>query len=447
MDRQRVVIASVAAMLALVGLAGAQSEVVSESGTALASLAGKARDQVVASAESGLDLHWNAGYTDYYLYLSYIGTDDTVHVFRKRTGSWEDIPIGFHTLFDPDTSVTAYGDTVMVAYAYPYSEGNGVRYLISYNGGDDWWIGVLAQPDAGEGIYPDFDITARGGGGTAAVFDHEEGAFDPVYFRLRPGYGSGSWDGRVVLSDHDVVSGTPLAVEWLGDHTGYGLVYITDLADRLPYFASINPFPFFADGFESGDTSAWSSSGKGFSTLLSSGLSCPDRTRGELVRAGDEFGAPTSGLEGLTAEPRGPSRPSLVLRSLPPGQSATLEVELGPTVDGDCLTTADDIEGMWRRGQRELAAAALEELEGRCPGVAVGIDVSPQTGAKSRLADSRIGGARTGARSADLGYDPATGNLFASFFGPTCGHSTSPPTTAGPGPRHTCGEAARPWST
>jgi len=193
----------------------------------------------VGDAWGGLDVTWRPNYpgTGPFLYASYInfiitsngtiGATNSVTVWD--TTKTERVLHAFSGLHWR-TSVSAYGDTVLCAYEEPYTNGTGIRYDISYDVGSTWSIGHWEPPE-GE-VYYNPDVTARGGQGTAIVYDDEAGVFDPVWFRYRDHYSSGPWDAEVKqINTFDGATAWPNRIEWLpplGTNTyAYGAIYLS----------------------------------------------------------------------------------------------------------------------------------------------------------------------------------------------------------------------------
>ncbi|GMU83464.1 MAG: hypothetical protein AMXMBFR47_33340 [Planctomycetota bacterium] len=188
------------------------------------------------NAASGLDLTWNPDYASRFLFMSYLGADERVHVLRSASSlpTWDDVVV--RTTFTgtkPITALSAYEDTVICAFSELYADGVGVQYRISYDAGDTWNLGDIFRPTAGEGTYSMFDMTARGGAGTAAAAQREIGEPDLVLFNRRGGYAPGLWEGEGPFNDHDVTTGTWLSLSWLPPRTttprsySYGAVYLS----------------------------------------------------------------------------------------------------------------------------------------------------------------------------------------------------------------------------
>jgi peptidase C25-like protein len=188
----------------------------------------------VTNAGQGLDATWNQSHpSGYYLHASYVASDGTnpVVVLRHADAVWEAISVlADHTGLYQTTSVSAYNDTVICMYEHAYTNGNGIRYNISYNGGTSWSYGTLADPPSGHAYYKP-DVTARGGHGTACVFDDEAGAFDPVWFQFRSGYSSGPWTVLEQFNEFDGATAWPNRIEKLpllaGSTYSFGAIYIS----------------------------------------------------------------------------------------------------------------------------------------------------------------------------------------------------------------------------
>ncbi|MEW6185150.1 MAG: hypothetical protein AB1585_05350 [Thermodesulfobacteriota bacterium] len=196
------------------------------------------------SAAGGLDMHFNANFSTWDLFFSYIGTDNGVHVLRLR-GSliWEDqiVDIAF-TGSHNRTAISAWGNTVICGYEKAYPNGQGISYMINYSAGDSglWSVGTLAIATNNDfPYYHMVDITARGGQGTAAVFQHFMGHPNDVLFMYRRGYAGGYWNYPIRVNDYDVWTGTWTALNWIppddpaNDELTYGLIYFQS---TIPYF-------------------------------------------------------------------------------------------------------------------------------------------------------------------------------------------------------------------
>jgi hypothetical protein len=218
----------------------------------------------VPACLGGLDVCWNPGYALYYAYISYIGTDNKVYVLRTSGSTWS---VATSTTFDGThlrSAISAWADHVICAHELQMTNGQGIRYFISHDGGGVWdYYNYVAEPAAGEGPYQMADVTARGGAGTAVVFSQETGEPDEVLIRYRRNYAPGVWHDAILINDHDVSTGTWNVLSWVPRATtstnelSYGMIYTDGLASyyshlgRLPGdlncddvvgFGDINPF-------------------------------------------------------------------------------------------------------------------------------------------------------------------------------------------------------------
>jgi hypothetical protein len=187
------------------------------------------------NAESGLDLTLNPDGDDFFLFISYIGNDGTVKVARRESGiGWSNLTV--EPAYDgtlPRTALSAWQDTVIVAYRDSGTNGMGVRYQISYDGGDNWLFGNIYAPGPADTDAFMFDVCARGGFGTSAIFTREAGAVDQVMFTKRSGYASGLWDAPIQINDVDFVTTTTREpdLNWVATLDGssnnyrFGIVY------------------------------------------------------------------------------------------------------------------------------------------------------------------------------------------------------------------------------
>ncbi len=195
-----------------------------------------------ASARTGLDASWNPGYTSNYLHLAYAGTDDEIHVQCLGWSGWTDVILLSSSAVShrSGVSVSSYHDVVICAHEYLMTDGQGIAYGISYDGGSagTWNLyNYVFQPAAGEGPYQCPDVDTHNGVGCAIIASHEEGEPDAVYCRKRAGFAPGLWEDKWQFNDHDVTTGTPTTlshVPVLGPACfSLGAIY---LSSGVPYF-------------------------------------------------------------------------------------------------------------------------------------------------------------------------------------------------------------------
>ncbi len=168
----------------------------------------------ISNAARGLDACWNQDYAEWGIWVSFVATDNQLHVARRSTDAWEDIVLD--TGARDVTSVGAFQDRILVAYE---CTGYDIKYRVSYNEGDNWYWGYVAYSSSEPPNFHEPHVTGRKGGGFAVVYEHEVGGEpDTCWFRHRD-YGTAS--GTALFSvpqsfnEVDVVTGTPMTVEWI----------------------------------------------------------------------------------------------------------------------------------------------------------------------------------------------------------------------------------------
>jgi hypothetical protein len=165
---------------------------------------------VGASASQGLDATWNPGYASCYLQMCYSGTDGKMHV-QRYSGTWSDVTLlTSNVLHRHGASVSSYHDVVICAYEYQMTNGQGIAYGISYDGGASGWdlYNYVFEPASGEGPYQCPDVDTHNGVGCAIIASHEEGEPDAVYCRKRAVFAPGVWEDKWKFNDNDVQTGT-----------------------------------------------------------------------------------------------------------------------------------------------------------------------------------------------------------------------------------------------
>jgi len=168
-----------------------------------------------ASARTGLDASWNPGYATCYLHLCYAGTDDEIHVQRYSTGGgWDDVTLlsSASVTHRSGVTISSYHDVVICAYEYQMTQGVGITYGISYDGGATGWdlYNYVFEPDGVTvGSYQCPSVDTHNGVGCAIIASGEMGEPDAVYCRKRAVFAPGVWEDQWPFNDHDVLTGTP----------------------------------------------------------------------------------------------------------------------------------------------------------------------------------------------------------------------------------------------
>jgi len=171
----------------------------------------------VTNADRGLDATWNEGYADYFLWASYFNTDNQVQI-DGQAANWTNLTTynaGANTDY---TSIGAYRDTVTSFFDY-YGSRLYCRYLVSYDGGTNWFWGIVDDTTV---TAESPDVTARKGGGVGVVqrfyASPREG-----HYAWRP-Y-SGTWSAPETYNDHELWWNKP-CIEYLGEDV-FGVLYLT----------------------------------------------------------------------------------------------------------------------------------------------------------------------------------------------------------------------------
>lgn len=232
----------------------------------------------------GLDATWDHGLecTDF-LYVSYVGTDQYIHVLGRSESAWTAHAVASSTGPFLSTSISAYGPTIICAYEMPMTNGTGIEYRINYNCGEDTWgIGTLATPDGTTvtGYYSP-SVDARTGLGTGITYQAEMGELDAVLYQYRLGYAPGMWTDPLAFNDLDVVTGTPTALSPItpaASGFNHGAIYIG--TQSIPYFDRL--------GLGAAGAPAPGESGAALAWLPATPNPCRDRTtiRFELPEPG-----------------------------------------------------------------------------------------------------------------------------------------------------------------
>jgi hypothetical protein len=169
----------------------------------------------VADADHGLDACCNEGYAEWVLFVSYVDVDDSLHVVRKSAAAWQNIKLDYA---GDKTSVAAYDDRIITAFEYLFPNGRGIKYWISYDGGEEWRWGAIAEPEPGGFYFYAPAVAARKGAGIGVVYEQEVGEPDPCWYRYREygtGPGTASWSDPEQFNEQDLATGSPMTIEWV----------------------------------------------------------------------------------------------------------------------------------------------------------------------------------------------------------------------------------------
>ena len=210
-------------------------------------------DTGVTDANRYLDVSYVEGHSVFgnFLFAVYRVGQGQVSVFQQSISS------NSTTLLDGDSSktvvrISAYGDTVVVVYEHSFGGGaDGVKYMISYDGGDSWNWGTIDDGSAGDAF--DADVTLRRGGGIVVAYTGFDNIGGNVFLRTRD-YPSGSaWSDPVAVLDNQHQHYRQNEVENLPEG-GPGIITFS-----VPgVIAQFDQTPMiWNNGFELGDTVGW----------------------------------------------------------------------------------------------------------------------------------------------------------------------------------------------
>jgi len=174
---------------------------------------------ITSGALKGLDATENEGFDSTFHFFSYHDATDSLRIYGNDGAITRRYSrnVGAGQL----TSISAYRDTIICAYddgtVSPYQ----ANYVINYGDVASWNYGSLSRTDT---LAEAPGITARGGGGLAAVFRH----YTPtrqLRFTQRVYHGPGVWTTPISMADNEPYWDRP-GIEYLGSAV-YGVAYLS----------------------------------------------------------------------------------------------------------------------------------------------------------------------------------------------------------------------------
>ncbi len=178
-------------------------------------------DPGINNAARGLDACTNEEYSNYFIWVSYIGTDDSLYVAARAP--WNNFgPIDYATSNSNSvTSIGAYNDTIMTVFTYSYGTDYYTKYWVSYNNGTNWLFSYIS----GVSNYSSLcDITARGGDGFGVSFQYWDTltSTERGYYRWRNYVGG--WSTPVEIADNEPRVTVKPSIERIGSSI-WGIAY------------------------------------------------------------------------------------------------------------------------------------------------------------------------------------------------------------------------------
>jgi hypothetical protein len=169
----------------------------------------------VTNASIGLDACYNAYWSSYYLFVSYIDFGHDLNVIGRQSSGWSTRCVYNNCgTYAQASAISAWRDTIFCAFEYNDS----IRYVESCEGGTNWHWGYIEYNATAGQRRP--DVACRRGAGQAVVYNW----LLPVALRYRWRDYSGSWSTQVEIADSSTHTLCQPSIEYLGAGV-YGVVY------------------------------------------------------------------------------------------------------------------------------------------------------------------------------------------------------------------------------
>ncbi len=210
--------------------------------------------------------------------FSYISSEGKVKIMKWDSYWFELVVEHYYSgyILRPRTAVSAYENTTICAYGHAFDNGYGVRYGANLDDGFTFQRAALSEPAVGEHDSWLADVSVRDFAGVGAVYLKETGGGSAdVWFRCLPGIsvppaGYGEWEDPVRVNEHDSDPTERPVISWIPptpvgdpDAWAFGILYLTDDLDAVPYFDRKDGLP--ENGGDCSDPIAFTSSSLPFS--------------------------------------------------------------------------------------------------------------------------------------------------------------------------------------
>ena len=185
----------------------------------------------ITNAVTGVDACTNEGFDSTFIWVSYLGTGDSLHITGRRGTGWRNFIT--YRAADDNTSIGAWKDTILCTFQSPGSASNHIRYLVNYGGGNpgvNWLYGNVGGDTTT--LSEASDVALRKGGGSGVIYRY----YTPTReYRYTWRQYTGAWSTPVSLADHEPYWNHP-AIEQLGSGV-FGVVYLSWTSPiRAAYF-------------------------------------------------------------------------------------------------------------------------------------------------------------------------------------------------------------------
>jgi len=205
----------------------------------------------ITNASRGLSISVNPDWSEYFMFMSYLDSDDRINICGTGGSTWEALysrSVGTST--SRYTSMTAYHDTITVGYEQLGATNFYASYLVNYTAGDGTWLIGASPPWDFTSEAP--ALTARRGGGVAMVYRW--------YTSPREGhliwrnYG-GMWSSPDHYCQYEPYYNQP-AIQYL-EQSRFGIVYLCNNSPYMhaAYFNVASPCCISPTGDMNGDGS------------------------------------------------------------------------------------------------------------------------------------------------------------------------------------------------
>ncbi len=173
----------------------------------------------ITDGDRGLDVTTNEGYSDYYVFISYLNQGDSVRVYGGS--AWTHLKSYWTESSSADiTAISAYADTITCAFDSHNGSNQFIYYMVNYTGGNGTWY--FGSFDDIYTLSESPDVAARDGGGVGIVYRFYTTPRQERY--VWRDY-AGTWSTPESIADYAPWWNKP-NIEYLGNDD-YGVVYLT----------------------------------------------------------------------------------------------------------------------------------------------------------------------------------------------------------------------------
>ncbi len=210
----------------------------------------------VTDASANLDAAFNAGDSDYSIFVSYIDYSLQLCVWRLSQGANNATVLTTDFATNDYIRIAADDDLVMVIYSRQNSLDRDIRVHYSYSAGTGWGWNTLALAPGNGTTYGAPTISGRWHRGMMVAYHRMGTGGDALATSRRP-LEESTWTLEELSSGIGLRTGTRTDIQPLVEGS-WGMLFISDTGDPQAVYFMLTPL-IFADGFASGDMELWSS--------------------------------------------------------------------------------------------------------------------------------------------------------------------------------------------